>query len=139
MLLQGYCSTQLFYFSAHETTSAIKYNKTFILLQYCGVCLPRCLYCIDVTMWPWYLILSNIIRYYTSILSDLQTTTDDNSLQRYAASVVGGASHVTRPEHHNIYFILLHNFIAAFILFYCTWNRNFIDLFLLYFFKTTFH
>jgi len=33
MLLQGYCSTRLFYFIARNTTSAIKESKTFILLQ----------------------------------------------------------------------------------------------------------
>jgi len=33
-LLQGYCSTHLFYFIAHKTTSAIKFNKTFILFQH---------------------------------------------------------------------------------------------------------
>jgi len=43
--------------------------------------------------------VSYIILYYT-ILSDFQTTTDDSSLQRSAASVLGGASDVTRPEHH---------------------------------------
>jgi len=44
--------------------------------------------------------VSSIIQYYTTVLSDFLTASNYSSLQRSAMSVVGGASHVTCPEHH---------------------------------------